>query len=657
MPSAATAVQCRLLHTPPAWSSGLWPDSRPTPATATNPSRLHGSMAASHHQHGGINATLGACTHESCWLTAAQLCLVMNGDAAGRSEPPRPCADALRAAGVEPAMLMLAEPSSGNATLACETVCRMAIPLDAQRQHATYVPTWCGALMALNLSAFGPTGGALSGVDSQRLSAPQHCAWSEFAAALRAGTRVRVASFGGSTAWGRHCREYASHGAKGGPACSFGRRLADLLAALHGTNVEFVDLSSSGSSTSSFLPSLPRAMRALSDGVPTLSLIDFSMNDMMHGSRLEPAMPLVRETAAALEAFVRFWLKEAPRMALLLSEGSFAQLPSRNPVPAAYAAVASHYSLAYVRFLPAIAASGFELAWNRCCGSRESRCKGARVRANSGFQRKHRDACSTEACSDPGVPWQVCSLHPPWTSHEVYAHVLTAAAATLLRGAHPDGEGDPAAAPAAATSATSCADPTRAFEGGLQEPLSELLSAYSVCSRLLSEHEAGMAAKSALPPRLGAGWMLYEDVLGKPGWISTGPLNASLEFDVTLGAVRPEITLKYLQGYDLHGTATLQLRLCDGTLLSGDEGCTLHASRSDGVRATDTAVVKIMRTPREERLGAKGGFGIDAHSRYLSRCVLEGLPAGGNATLVVSLGCDKEGAAQCKFKVLAISSC
>ena len=60
---------------------------------------------------------------------------------------------------------------------------------------------------------------------------------------------------------------------------------------------------------------------------------------------------------------------------------------------------------------------------------------------------------------------------------------------------------------------------------------------------------------------------------------------------------------------------------------------------------------------REERLSAKGFFGIDAHSRYLTRCVLEGLPADGNATLVVSLGCDEEGAAQCKFKVLAISSC
>jgi len=334
-------------------------------------------------------------------------------------------------------------------------------------------------------------------------------------------------------------------------------------------------------------------------------------------------------------------------MALLLSEGSFAQLPSRNPVPTAYAAVVSHYSLAHVRFLPAVNASSIELAWNRCCSSRESTCKGERVAANQAYQRKRYDTCSTESCSDPGLPWQVCSLHPPWTSHEVYAHVLNAAAATLLREVS-----------AATASATSCANPMGPLKGGLQEPLSELHSAYGVCPRLLSEHEASMTAKSALSPRLGAGWMLYEDVPGKPGWISTGPLNASLEFDVTLGAVQPEITLRYLQGYDLHGTAALQLRLCDGTLLSGGEGCTLHASRNDGVHATDTAVVKILRAPRQEQhLGARSGFEIGAHSRYLSRCVFEGLPTGSNATLVVLFGCDKEGASSCKFKVLAISSC
>ena len=93
----------------------------------------------------------------------------------------------------------------------------------------------------------------------------------------------------------------------------------------------------------------------------------------------------------------------------------------------------------------------------------------------------------------------------------------------------------------------------------------------------------------------------------------------------------------------------------------------LHAARSDGVRATDAAVVKISRpsppplagpvAPQARPLGAGSGGDSGARSRYLTRCVIDGMPSSGNATLVVRHGCDLLGTESCKFKVMGVTSC
>ena len=78
-------------------------------------------------------------------------------------------------------------------------------------------------------------------------------------------------------------------------------------------------------------------------------------------------------------------------------------------------------------------------------------------------------------------------------------------------------------------------------------------------------------------------------------------------------------------------------------------GCELQSRRSDGVHATDAAVVKLSRRPVTRPRDTDA-----AESRYLSQCAIQDLPADVEATVAVRLVSCAE---NCKFKVLAVTSC
>ena len=129
----------------------------------------------------------------------------------------------------------------------------------------------------------------------------------------------------------------------------------------------------------------------------------------------------------------------------------------------------------------------------------------------------------------------------------------------------------------------------------------------------------------------------------------------SLGFDLRLGS-SPEVALKYLQGYDFDGSATMHLGVWDRAASQQQQrwftgpGCVLRSGRSDGVRATDGAVVKVSRRPTSQLSHT------DAEPRHLSQCVIEELPGNVDATLIVMLDNCTAGVT-CKFKVLAVTSC
>ena len=90
---------------------------------------------------------------------------------------------------------------------------------------------------------------------------------------------------------------------------------------------------------------------------------------------------------------------------------------------------------------------------------------------------------------------------------------------------------------------------------------------------------------TAWPPRVVRGnWTRYEDRPGKGGWISHGPSNSTLEFNVSFGR-SPRLTLVYEVSYVGFGTATASI--------GGGAGAQLDGMRYDGLNVTQTEVLVL----------------------------------------------------------------
>ena len=238
----------------------------------------------------------------------------------------------------------------------CKVSC--AMPL-SENLLAPWHTTTCLTHMSLDLAAVQRgamlvTRGSRSGAPTAHvaamaaLSSSQRRAWARFfdatglrgaasvrsaAVSQRAGT-ARIIALGGSMLAGSGCVDGTEppHSA----TCTYSNRLMQGLSAVRadrsrGTRVdhegdapsdaadsiEWVSLARGGLTTSSSLPSLPSLLEPYTEAdarsMPTLLLVDFSVNDALEGGAIE-------NVGAALETLLRFVMSACPQMAVLLCE-------------------------------------------------------------------------------------------------------------------------------------------------------------------------------------------------------------------------------------------------------------------------------------------------------------------------------------------------
>ena len=131
-----------------------------------------------------------------------------------------------------------------------------------------------------------------------------------------------------------------------------------------------------------------------------------------------------------------------------------------------------------------------------------------------------------------------CPLnHPPWPVHQYVADAVAYGMIELLR--------------------SGCASTLR---DTFYEP--EKLDRYRICLDPLTRHDAHLAWQEnngnnnngrIVHPLLSAGWSLYEDRPGRPGWI-TNTTNSTITFPIKFGA-QPTVAIAYLRSYESLGTA------------------------------------------------------------------------------------------------------
>lgn len=520
------------------------------------------------------------------------------------------------------------------------------------------------------------------------MSAAQRAAWASFVGAMASASAradrppaeagafdARLLVLGGSMLAGGGCDQPGLP--RWSPGCTYSKRFLDALARYYrapgaraGARVDFVSLASGGTTTEGVLPSLPAQIGQFGDeaeaGVPTLLLVDYSVNDAWEFKETRD-VPRLR---AATEALLRYVLRSHPRIALLLVEtypGRWAAQP--NAVPPAYE-VAAAYGVAHVRYSRVV--REWARAWGAHCGLPAPAAAAESERA-AGAQPS--SARALRGASE-------CAPHPAWTTHQMIADALLFTVIELGRAV--------------------CGEPPRAADAApprLRPPVSpaSLLSRAEVCERPTAQFHAdasrvhlprGAAAGSgggaagsghgaAKGPRVRSGnWTLYADRVGKPGWITTGPPGSSLEFDLAFGAA-PRVTLTYLRGYD-EALGTVELRMKSVRMPLGADGAPrplprvqlwrrhharLRALRSDGVRVSQTAVLAIKAD--DERMQ---NFAMDrTWTPAFSGVIGFGIPPYSRATLSITLPCERCNCTApagpgsvgrgCKFKVLAVVAC
>lgn len=285
---------------------------------------------------------------------------------------------------------------------------------------------------------------------------------------------LRLLVFGGSMLAGGCCDDRKEP--RWSPTCTYAKRFADSVARHYrradGTLpvIEYQSLAAGGTTTEGVLPSLPALIGRFGDdaaaGVPTLLLVDYSVNDAW-----EVDAGAAAQLSASLESLLRYALRAHPSIALLLCEtyaGRNDATPS--PLPTAYA-VAERYGVAHLRYARVV--REWKMAWGLHCGlPGPSLADADGVLAPRGqprpsdAPRAHARAVAAVASPHSGVE---CSPHPSWITHQLIADVATYSLVALggaLCGAPRGGGGAIVAArlPAPAASA-------------------ELLAAREVCER------------------------------------------------------------------------------------------------------------------------------------------------------------------------------
>eukprot|EP00747_Dinoflagellata_sp_TGD_P212533 gnl/TRDRNA2_/TRDRNA2_85617_c0_seq1.p1 gnl/TRDRNA2_/TRDRNA2_85617_c0~~gnl/TRDRNA2_/TRDRNA2_85617_c0_seq1.p1 ORF type:complete len:373 (-),score=35.90 gnl/TRDRNA2_/TRDRNA2_85617_c0_seq1:378-1340(-) len=140
------------------------------------------------------------------------------------------------------------------------------------------------------------------------------------------------------------------------------------------------------------------------------------------------------------------------------------------------------------------------------------------------------------------VTHQTCEAtnHPPWQVHQYVADAVTYALRQML---------DSTCKRKGRISLTQDAAPFRPLSPGHE------LDRVTACVQPLSSYSA--TRPSEKPTVVSGNWTLYEDVAGRPGWISTEQ-GSIIRFPVRIGR-SPMLTITYLHSYKGLGNAKVSL--------------------------------------------------------------------------------------------------
>ena len=515
---------------------------------------------------------------------------------------------------------------------------------EARCTSSTLLPVMNETLfnLALNRSAVELGGAFVSAPASlaARMPPKLQAAFRHFGHAVRNGRRAIVAAFGGSMLAGAKCSDgVPEHHWQ--PSCAFASRFASALS----KDIDFINLAVGGTPTAGILPSLHALLQGVStraaQNEPVLLLLDYSGNDGQLGLNARSVLDL----RAAVESLLRYILSSWPSFAFLLVE-TYHSAPVDKWLRMAYADVAVHYGVPHLRY--ANVARNWRYAWypNPACDK-------------NGLAGKRDDArrYGTGDC-----------VHPPWQTHQLIAEVLIISYSSLATALCEARALDQAQLAAAAAAVLPAALSQRAQ-----------LERFAVCEQPLASYSAASllhAASTTPGVRITSGnWSLYEDRPGKPGWITLGPANSTIEFDLRFGRA-PRLVLSYMKGYS-DDLGVVELRMHVPTRWRSRDPTRRYAQLfhwakldgrvpEDAPRVTQTYMLSMavadtqmqnyaMNTEfqRSNESGFSGvlGYGIEPHSEATARFTLS------PSSCMDGSGSSPSTGTGCKFKIVSLTSC
>jgi hypothetical protein len=499
-------------------------------------------------------------------------------------------------------------------------------------------------------------GGALDGFSAssavEHLLTEQRSVYSSFFRAIASSegssSRARLIALGGSLMAGAGCNDGIAPPESA--ACTYPKRLVDLLrqhglnghgSVLSNTGLEWNSLAVGGRTTVGMLPELPAVLAPYAsdaaEGLPTLLLLDFSVNDAADSHES------VDQLSASLEAMLRYLLSSMPEIGLMVVQ-TFPAL-STNPLVQSYPRVCGYYGVPLLRYPQVMDDS--PIAWKvgvpgLCCDAPQFR--------------------------------NICDPHPKWQTHDRIAVILH----ETLRGMARVMESHP--------SSTHPSRPVGSpIPWRLPRPLSSasLLAMRRPCINPLSLYSAVTAAASSdrrlRGVRISDGqWAFGSDSREKPGWSTEGPEGSTIEFDLAFGAV-PRAHVSFVRSYKADfGVVELRIKnVRSPTWLNvnrtgASNVCRLNGRRTDGINVTQSAVLAIKADDERMQNFAASckwevefqgivGFAVPPHSNAtLSVRLMEGTPCsevcpGMRGRLHSQSACTTS--TPRRFKILAVASC
>ena len=457
---------------------------------------------------------------------------------------------------------------------------------------------------------------------------------------LEAKKHVSIIALGGSMVAGMGCSEasrshtpegaaYFSLDSKAMAECSFPsifvRSLRRALC-IPDAKLLYSNRAAGGTSTKGVLPQLPLLLDDSGSGGrsggggPDLLVIDYSANDWADeviqksesgtykrcnatdaeegacsGSQVSHADVRNSTSAAATEILLSYVLATRPATAVILVEADCHALISR----VAHERIARHHGVPYVAYVDALQ-SNATMAGPRYMGS--------------GFR----------VCRKSTKAWQSTTsiLHPKQPTHALISTCVEQWWRHFLQNLRASGM-PPVAAPPRAPLTFAV---KRQELGGICEPRSLYDAKQLLADRLLVEPARTGGSSGPWDATWGfrvleGNWSIYEDRPGKPGFITTGPANSTLDFEVSFGAT-PCVSMVYERSYEgfgtVHATLLNNSQMPTAGRTQRNMWLTISGQRDDGMRVTQADTLFMNNHPLVTKWRAEPFTNRTLRLRYVS---------------------------------------